>query len=79
MGPMIDGDVESASVVIPKTILHTKMDGTVVTEEVWEALDEPIPKPTAVENRPNTSPFIYEPLENPSPPPESQNTQRVTI
>lgn len=71
IGPMVDGDVESASVVTTDTIYETKKDGSVVEKEIWVPL---YPKASTVENTPQTPPFTpsftYEPIDNPSSPPQ---------
>lgn len=51
-GPMIDGDVDSAQVVTPRTITETKRDGSIIKKQVWESLDTPSPKSSAMENTP---------------------------
>lgn len=48
---MVDGDVVSAQVVTQRTITERKHDGSTVTKQVWESLDTPKEKLTAVEKK----------------------------
>lgn len=79
LGPLLDGDVDSASVVTPTTVYVTKKDGSVVEKQVWESLDTPTPNASTSEKPPPTPTFVYETMENHSPPPERSQTHRVRI
>jgi hypothetical protein len=70
---MIIGDIESQSVVTPRTIQETKKDGTVVTKKVWEPLHTPTERSTSeefytVENQNEYPEYEYEPADIPTQP-----------
>ena len=80
-GAIIDGEVESASTVTPKTIFETKEDGTTIAIQAWESLDAPNPQGTAVDNLTDmpSSSQCYDPIDIPSTPPqpEKRHTHKV--
>jgi hypothetical protein len=80
-GAIIDGEVESASTITPKTIFETKEDGTTVAIQAWESLDAPHPQATAVDNSTEmpSSSQCYDPIDIPSTPPqpERRHTHKV--
>jgi len=76
---MVDGEIDSADVITPKTIYKTKKDGTIVTEKGWESLNTPNKKPTVVEKQPEIPSFGYDPVDMPSPQQEKKRTHRVSL
>lgn len=75
---MVDGDVVSAQVVTQRTITERKHDGSTVTKQVWESLDTPKEKLTAVEKSPKRPPFEFEPIYEPADilsPPRTKKSQ----
>ena len=79
IGPMVDGEIESALVMTPETIYETQRDGTMVAKQVWVSLDTPNPKVTAVEKSPEMPALEYEPVDMSSPQPERKHTYQVSI
>ena len=76
---MVDGEVESALVVTPKTINETKKDGTTVKKKVWVSLGMPSSSSTTVENHPQSPIMDYEPVDIGSPQPEKRNKYQASI
>lgn len=63
---MIDGEVDAAQVVTQRTITETRKDGSVIKKQVWESLDTPVQKPTAVEKVPEIAAMEYDPGYDPA-------------
>lgn len=82
-GPMIDGEIDSALTVTPKTISETKKDGTTVTKQVWVSLDKPKvtqARITVVEQQADLPALGYDPGDNiPSPQQDGTRTYQVRI
>ena len=76
-GPMIDGEIDSAPVVMSKTIYETKKDGTTVSKKIWVPLDTPKSTSSAVEKPVEMSGFEYEPVDMSTSHPESTKTYKV--
>jgi hypothetical protein len=76
---MVDGEVESAQVVTPKTINETLKDGTTVKKKVWVSLDTPCSSKTTVENRPQSPTMDYDPVDIGSPQPERRKQYQVSV
>jgi hypothetical protein len=81
-GPMIDGEIDSALTVTPKTISETKEDGTTVTKQIWVSLDKPQVtqrRATVVEEQADIPAVGYDPDDIPSPQQEGTRTYQVRI
>jgi hypothetical protein len=81
-GPMIDGEIDSALTVTPKTISETKEDGTTVTKQIWVSLDKPHVtqrRATVVEEQADIPAVGYDPDDIPLPQQEGTRTYQVRI
>lgn len=78
---MIDGEVDSATVVTQRTITETNNDGTTITRRVWVSLDTPKEKQTTVEKTPERPTFEFEPVYEPADmsTPQKVNKSQVSL
>lgn len=81
---MIDGEVDSATVITTDTIIETRKDGTKVEKKIFVPLYAPKPMVT-VEQAAKMQPSGYEPdepvvpVDFPSPQQEREHTYQVSI